>query len=130
MLAYMANIPERIAYCRENPYELLTIWLPDKEPYSYIQHQVERDLQLVNAIGARADNKRLQVKFNEAVFNAVKYKLIKENITFKRYIIIHPGVSEKKRISVVFMEGSNQQTQSKKRCADFFYRCSIRSKSY
>ncbi|HEX8460355.1 MAG TPA: glycosyltransferase family 9 protein, partial [Segetibacter sp.] len=47
MIAYMAGIPLRLAYCRENPYELLTDWVPDKEPYSFIQHQVERDLNLV-----------------------------------------------------------------------------------
>src|SRR5215213_11198584 len=52
MLAYLAGIPLRLAYCRENPYELLTHWVPDKEPYSFIKHQVERDLALVNSIGA------------------------------------------------------------------------------
>ena len=26
MLAYLAGIPKRLAYCRENPYELLTDW--------------------------------------------------------------------------------------------------------
>ena len=39
LLAYLAGIPKRLAYCRENPYELLTDWVPDKEPYSVVQHQ-------------------------------------------------------------------------------------------
>lgn len=49
MLAYLAGIPRRLAYCRENPYQLLTHWVPDKEPYSEIKHQVQRDLDLVSA---------------------------------------------------------------------------------
>lgn len=36
LLAYMAGIPLRLAYCRENPYGLLTHWVPDAEPYSFI----------------------------------------------------------------------------------------------
>ena len=33
MITMMAGIPLRLAYCRENPYQLLTDWVPDKEPY-------------------------------------------------------------------------------------------------
>src|SRR5690606_22825058 len=54
MLAWMAGIPLRLAYCRENPYQLLSHWVPDDEPYSQIRHQVVRDLELVKHIGAEA----------------------------------------------------------------------------
>src|SRR5215217_518921 len=47
MIAYQAGIPKILAYCRENPYGLITDWVVDKEPYHYIKHQVERDLNLV-----------------------------------------------------------------------------------
>src|SRR4051812_48609408 len=30
MIAMMAGIPRRLAYCRENPYGLITDWVPDK----------------------------------------------------------------------------------------------------
>src|SRR5690606_37479880 len=33
LLAYLAEIPLRTAYCRENPYQLLTHWFPDPEPF-------------------------------------------------------------------------------------------------
>ncbi|ANH81887.1 hypothetical protein A8C56_13700 [Niabella ginsenosidivorans] len=60
MLAYMAGIPVRLAYCRENPYRLLTHWVPDPEPLRIMdKHQVERDLDLVASIGAYTRNKRL-----------------------------------------------------------------------
>ena len=40
MLAYLAGIPKVLAYCRENPYGLLSDWVPDEEPYALIRHQV------------------------------------------------------------------------------------------
>lgn len=98
MLAYMAGIPLRLAYCRENPYELLTDWIPDKEPYSYIQHQVERDLNLVRSIGAETNNTQLSVCFNKCSFKTAAQKL--NSVRFnanENYIIVHAGVSEKKR---------------------------------
>jgi len=49
-LAWEAGIPRRLAYARENPYQLLTHWVPDPEPYHHICHQVVRDLELVLAI--------------------------------------------------------------------------------
>src|SRR5687767_1229920 len=35
---YQAGIPLRAAHCRENPYHLLTDWLPDPEPASMVRH--------------------------------------------------------------------------------------------
>ncbi len=98
LLAYMANIPLRVAYCRENPYILLTHWVPDKEPYSFIQHQVKRDLELVKTIGAITSDEHLSVNFHETAFKTAIEKL--KTIGFnqhKKYIIAHAGVSEKKR---------------------------------
>lgn len=96
-LAYLADIPLRLAYCRENPYGLLTHWLPDREPYSYILHQVERDLKLIEFIGATTSNKKLSLKICPDIF-VIKKKI--ETIVShvpKHYFILHPGVSEEKR---------------------------------
>jgi len=98
MLAYMAGIPKRLAYCRENPYELLTNWVVEKEPLDFIQHQVQRDLELVATVGAVTKNDRLSISVNEDAVIAA-YKKLKE-INFSNYnewIIFHPGVSEEKR---------------------------------
>jgi ADP-heptose:LPS heptosyltransferase len=98
MLAYMANIPLCLGYCRENPYELLTDWLPDKEPYSFVQHQVERDLRLVAHIGAVTNDECLSLNFDKIAFDLVKIKLRAAGVDINRpYIIMHPGVSEVKR---------------------------------
>ncbi|MCF2488134.1 glycosyltransferase family 9 protein [Dyadobacter sp. CY347] len=98
MLAYMANIPVRAAYARENPYQLLTHWLPDPEPYQHISHQVQRDLDLVAQFGASTSNDRLLLSIESAERASLHEKLSAENIdAAKPYIILHPGVSEKKR---------------------------------
>jgi ADP-heptose:LPS heptosyltransferase len=98
MLAYMANIPLRLAYCRENPYDLLTDWIPDKEPYSGIKHQVKRDLHLVKNIGAETNDEHFSVDYSRNAYSSALLKL--SSIGFdagREFIIAHPGVSEEKR---------------------------------
>jgi ADP-heptose:LPS heptosyltransferase len=98
LLAYMANIPLRLAYCRENPYALLTHWVPDKEPYSFIQHQVERDLNLVKHICATTSDNKLHLHFSENDYTSCLNKLFSHSINVSDgFIILHAGVSEKKR---------------------------------
>lgn len=93
MLAYMAGIPVRVAYARENPYDLLTHWVPDLEPYQRILHQVERDLDLVRSLGARVDDDRLILKTGATPTLAGKLAGAGEG----PFMILHPGVSEAKR---------------------------------
>ena len=98
MLAYLANIPKRLAYCRENPYELLTDWVPDNEPYDIVRHQVRRDLDLVSTIGANTNNEKLSLQLPEDVWPAIIKKLQHAGIDIKKpWVILHAGVSEKKR---------------------------------
>jgi ADP-heptose:LPS heptosyltransferase len=98
MLTMMAGIPKRLAYSRENPYDLLTHWIPDKEPYGFIQHQVKRDLALVAATGAATEDDRLLVAVSVEDQQSTKDKLQQAGIdTTNGYIIFHPGVSEDKR---------------------------------
>ncbi|ASZ13824.1 glycosyltransferase family 9 protein [Chitinophaga pendula] len=99
MLAYLADIPLRLAYCRENPYDLLTHWIPEKEPYTFIRHQVRRDLDLVGEIGASIDDEHLRLSLNAAAGrNAVR--LMKEHLqpsSYRHWILVHTGVSEYRR---------------------------------
>src|SRR5437660_8933032 len=59
LLCHLAAIPLRLGYCRENPYQLLTDWIPDPEPARSIRHEVRRQLDLVAAIGCRTEDERL-----------------------------------------------------------------------
>jgi ADP-heptose:LPS heptosyltransferase len=98
MLTMMAGIPKRLAYSRENPYDLLTHWIPDKEPYDFIQHQVKRDLALVAATGATTGDDHLLVNVRPEDRQSIKDKLQQTGIdTTNGYLIFHPGVSEDKR---------------------------------
>lgn len=99
LMCLMAAIPLRLAYCRENPYDLLTHWLPDEEPYGLIHHQVERDIKLVEYIGANATNTQLSLSFGKNALQNIIGKLNNKgfNITQSPFIILHPGVSEEKR---------------------------------
>lgn len=98
MLAWMAGIPKRLAYCRENPYELINYWIPEKEPLELIKHQVERDLDLVERIGAVIQDKRIQIKIGQKKRETIKQKLISQKIDIKGMtLILHAGVSEEKR---------------------------------
>lgn len=98
MLAYLAGVPHILAYCRENPYQLVTHWVPDKEPYEVIKHQVRRDLDLVATIGATTSNEALKLTYQEADWPAVNTKLSAQGVDVdKSWIIMHAGVSEAKR---------------------------------
>lgn len=98
MLAYLSGIPARLAYCRENPYDLLTHWVPDKEPYTYIKHQVRRDLDLVAELGASPSHELIKVRENKSAWEDALKKLNIEGVNMQRpWLIFHAGVSEQKR---------------------------------
>jgi ADP-heptose:LPS heptosyltransferase len=97
MLTVLAEIPKRLAYCRENPYLLLTDWIPDQEPYSFIRHQVQRDLDLVRQIGAQVNNDEITILSTDQHWQTVQNKLSAMGVDPLRWILFHPGVSEEKR---------------------------------
>jgi lipopolysaccharide heptosyltransferase II len=98
LLCYESGIPLRLAYARENPYNLLTDWVPDKEPYTEIKHQVERDLELVQKIGATTDDLNLSLKTSPDTGFKMEQKLLLSGIQLpEHYLVFHAGVSEEKR---------------------------------
>ncbi len=114
LLAYLAGIPKRLAYCRENPYDLLTHWIPDKEPYCFVKHQVQRDLQLVESVGAVTQNKKLHLQLRNNVWPGVVKKLSGIGVDLQEpWLIAHAGVSEKKReySQVLWMETGRKIVQ-------------------
>jgi len=95
LIAFMAGIPLRAAYCRENLYGLLTHWLPDPEPYFEIEHQVTRDLKLCAFIGAVTTDQKIKIcDLNDAT---ILEKLQSLRIKKNGFFIFHVGVSEVKR---------------------------------
>jgi lipopolysaccharide heptosyltransferase II len=62
LLCYLAGIPRRLAHCHENPYQLLTDWIPDPDPAQGIRHEVRRQLDLVAAVGCTTADERLALR--------------------------------------------------------------------
>lgn len=60
LMCYLAGIPRRLAWCRENPYHLLTDWAQEKEPQQHVRHEVERQLALVEHVGATTADTRMR----------------------------------------------------------------------
>jgi lipopolysaccharide heptosyltransferase II len=98
MIPYLAGIRKRLGYCRENPYQLLTHWAPDQEPYTFVHHQVRRDLDLVKTVGATTQNEQLRLSIRGDV-SGTKEKLSRLGVDCQKpWILFHPGVSEEKRM--------------------------------
>ena len=62
MLCTLAGIPLRLAHCRENPYQLLTHWVPDPEPEHLLRHEVRRQLDLVRSVGYQIPDERMALE--------------------------------------------------------------------
>ncbi len=93
-LCTLAGIPLRLAHCRENPYRLLSDWVPDLEPQELLRHEVERQLDLAAAVGCSTANRLLSF----AVPAASRAKVGREIGAVKRpLVVVHPGASAASR---------------------------------
>jgi lipopolysaccharide heptosyltransferase II len=98
MLCYQAGIKAVLGYCRENPYQLITHWLPDSEPLDYIIHEVQRQLALVETVGGATSDTKLSLKVPEESRQTIRAKLIALGVhTDRPWLVLHAGVSEEKR---------------------------------
>lgn len=97
-LAYLAGIPLRLAHCRENPYRLLTHWVPEPEPAKGVRHEVRRQLDLVAATGARTADDRLSFRVPRSAREQAWRTLIPLGINGDRPLVVaHPGASASSR---------------------------------
>ena len=88
-LGYLAGIPRRLAHCRENPYHLLSDWVPEPEP-ALARHEVQRQLDLVAAVGCRTGNARLSFRVPPAARERLRGLPTP-------LIVVHPGASAASR---------------------------------
>ncbi len=97
-LCYLAEIPLRLAHSHENPYQLLTDWVPDPEPTQFVRHEVRRQLDLVSSIGCATKNERLSVQAPSRARQQVRQILRTMGVDRTRpWVVVHPGASAPSR---------------------------------
>jgi lipopolysaccharide heptosyltransferase II len=98
MLCHLADIPLRLAHARENPYQLLTTWVPDPEPAQGIRHEVERQLALVAEVGSHPSDTRLVLRVPAAARAGADALLTGVGIgPLDPWLVLHPGASAASR---------------------------------
>lgn len=100
LMAFMADIPLRLAYCRENPYYLLTDWVPETEHFGQpgIRHEARRQLDLVASVGSSTADERISLQVSQKAIETVRGVLsgicLDAN---KPWLILHPGATAPSR---------------------------------
>ncbi len=98
LLCHLADIPLRLAHCRENPYRLLTDRIPEDEPERRIRHETRRQLDLVAAVGATVLDERLSIRVPDDSRGRVAGLLRRLGIGPDRpWALIHPGATAPSR---------------------------------
>jgi lipopolysaccharide heptosyltransferase II len=98
MLCWMANIPLRLAHCRENPYHLLTHWVADPEPHELLRHEVRRQLDLLATVGCTTADERLSFQLHPQDSLRAMEKLRQAGVDLERpWMVVHPGASAASR---------------------------------
>lgn len=94
LLCWQAGIPLVLAHARENPYRLLSDWVPEPEPHATLRHEVRRQLDLVATVGATAADERLSFRLRDSDREAVRARLLAAGIDpGRRWVVVHPGAS-------------------------------------
>ena len=97
LTCWLARIPLRLAYARENPYALLTDWMPESEPHEVQRHETRRQLDLVASIGCVTADERLSFVPTCTQYRSAREKLAARGIANRPYIVVHPGASAPSR---------------------------------
>ena len=98
LLCHLAGIPLRLAHCRENPYRLLSDWVPDPDPAPLVRHEVQRQLDLVKRVGCTPVDLGLSFVPRAADHAAAADCLRGAGVDPGRpWVLLHPGASAASR---------------------------------
>jgi len=108
LLCRMAGIPLRLAHCRENPYGLLSDWVPETDQVlqgtpqpvqqTMARHEVTRQLALVASVGMHTANVRLRFAVHPEDRVTVAQRLRDAGLPpGSPYAVLHPGASAASR---------------------------------
>jgi ADP-heptose:LPS heptosyltransferase len=94
----LAGVARRAAHCRENPYALLTEWVPEPEPDQPTRHEARRQLDLVAALGFPDDEEHLSVRVPPESMRRVRGLLrALELLDDRPWAVLHAGASAPSR---------------------------------
>ena len=97
-VCHLAGIPQRLAHCRENPYHLLTDWVPERDTRDEARHEVRRQLDLVATIGCYTADERLSIRVSGAARDGVAHLLAEVGLDRRRpWAVLHPGATAPSR---------------------------------
>jgi lipopolysaccharide heptosyltransferase II len=98
LMCFLAGIPARLAYCRENPYQLLTDWVGEPDAGAPSRHEVERHLDLVRTAGAVTADDRIVMEIPERARRSARAALHAVPVdTFRPWALLHPGATAPSR---------------------------------
>ncbi len=98
MLCQLADIPLRLAHCRENPYQLLTHWVQETDEVNHMRHEVQRQLDLVATVGFTTPDPSMRVPVDPRMVYDVEQRLTNLGLDRSRpWMVVHPGASAPSR---------------------------------
>ncbi len=106
LLCRLAGIPRRLAHSRENPYGLLSHWVPEVDqvgggtPADAVppRHEVARQLALMASVGLHCSDDRLRFEVLAAHRRRLADRLHAAGIDAHRpYAVLHPGATAASR---------------------------------
>lgn len=109
MLCHLAGIPLRLASCRENPYQLLSHWVPQPEHEGTARDEVQRQLDLVAQIGCRTADTALSFAVPDESERQVHALLTEAGIDpAAPYLVLHAGASAPSALSTAPLAGADR----------------------
>lgn len=99
MLCYLADIPLRLAHCRENPYALLTDWIPETDSSSNCRHEVARQQALVEHVGFVNRANGISISIPSQVRQTVHHRLKELGLHAcgQSWLAVHAGATASSR---------------------------------
>lgn len=97
LFCHLAGIPRIAAHVRENPYGLVTHWLPDTAVEDGGRHEVQRQLDLAAALGARTADSRLRLRHPAEAEQTLEAKLRDHGMPDAGWVLVHPGATAASR---------------------------------
>jgi lipopolysaccharide heptosyltransferase II len=98
LMCHSAGIPRVLAHSRENPYHLISHWVRETEPSPEPRHEVQRQLDLVATIGARAEETRLSFRTTETDHAGLDSVLRLHGVTARGgWVLAHCGATAESR---------------------------------